>query len=114
MFALKPSKVWSTAAFAALLTCLGGYNISSAYGNEVSVASALQGGFVSSMALGATPKYAKDFTHFSYTDPQARPGGELRLAAMGSFDKLKPLTIKGIPDRGLSQLVIEPHPIRTL
>ena len=60
VFALKPSKVWSTAAFAALLTCLGGYNISSAYGKEVSVASALQGGFVSSMALGATPKYAKD------------------------------------------------------
>jgi len=114
VFALKPSKVWSTAAFAALLTCLGGYNISSAYGNEVSVASALQGGFVSSMALGATPKYAKDFTHFSYTDPQARPGGELRLAAMGSFDKLNPFTLKGIPARGLSELVFEPLAIGSL
>ncbi|MFZ9810468.1 MAG: extracellular solute-binding protein [Burkholderiaceae bacterium] len=114
MFACKPSKVWSTAAFAALLTCLAGYNISSAYGNEVSEASALQGGFVSSMALGATPKYAKDFTHFSYTDPQARPGGELRLAAMGSFDKLNPFTLKGIPARGLSELVFEPLAIGSL
>jgi microcin C transport system substrate-binding protein len=114
VFACKPSKVWSTAAFAALLTCLAGYNISSAYGNEVSEASALQGGFVSSMALGATPKYAKDFTHFSYTDPQARPGGELRLAAMGSFDKLNPFTLKGIPARGLSELVFEPLAIGSL
>ncbi|MGA1322743.1 MAG: extracellular solute-binding protein, partial [Burkholderiaceae bacterium] len=96
------------------LTCLAGYNISSAYGNEVSEASALQGGFVSSMALGATPKYAKDFTHFSYTDPQARPGGELRLAAMGSFDKLNPFTLKGIPARGLSELVFEPLAIGSL
>lgn len=114
VFACKPPKVWSTAAFAALLTCLAGYNISSAYGNEVSEASALQGGFVSSMALGATPKYAKDFTHFSYTDPQARPGGELRLAAMGSFDKLNPFTLKGIPARGLSELVFEPLAIGSL
>ena len=114
VFARKPSKVWSAATFAAVLTCLGGYNISSAYGNEVLVASALQGGFVSSMALGATPKYAKDFTHFSYTDPQARPGGELRLAAMGSFDKLNPFTLKGIPARGLSELVFEPLAIGSL
>ncbi|MGA1092656.1 MAG: ABC transporter substrate-binding protein, partial [Burkholderiaceae bacterium] len=66
------------------------------------------------MALGATPKYAKDFTHFSYTDPQARPGGELRLAAMGSFDKLNPFTLKGIPARGLSELVFEPLAIGSL
>ena len=107
-------KVWSTAALVGCLVSLGGLLASSAHSNEPSRDVALSGGFVPSMALGATPKYAKDFSHFSYTDPLARPGGELRLAAMGSFDKLNPFTLKGIPARGLSELVFEPLAIGSL
>ncbi len=110
----KPLKLWSTVAFASLLmhlSCLPGAR---AYGNEPSAVSTLQGGFVSSLALGATPKYSKDFSHFSYTDPLAKSGGELRLAAMGSFDKLNPFTLKGIAARGISELVFEPLAIGSL
>lgn len=107
-------KAWSTAALVVCLVSLGGLLASSAYSNEPSRDVASSGGFVSSMALGATPKYAKDFTQFSYTDPLAKPGGELRLAAMGSFDKLNPFTLKGIPARGLSELVFEPLAIGSL
>jgi microcin C transport system substrate-binding protein len=107
-------KAWSTAALVGCLVSLGSLLASSAYSNEPSRDVALSGGFVSAMALGATPKYAKDFTHFSYTDPLAQPGGELRLAAMGSFDKLNPFTLKGIPARGLSELVFEPLAIGSL
>jgi microcin C transport system substrate-binding protein len=60
------------------------------------------------------PKYSADFSHFSYTDPLAKPGGELRLAAMGSFDKLNPFTLKGIAARGISELVFEPLAIGSL
>ncbi len=110
----KPLKLWSTVAFASLLTQLSCYPGSRAYGNEPPAASMLQGGFVTSLALGATPKYSKDFSHFSYTDPLAKPGGELRLAAMGSFDKLNPFTLKGIAARGISELVFEPLAIGSL
>ena len=110
----KPLKLWSTVAFASLLTQLSCYSGTSAYGNESSAASTLQGGFVTSLALGAVPKYSADFSHFSYTDPLAKPGGELRLAAMGSFDKLNPFTLKGIAARGISELVFEPLAIGSL
>ncbi len=110
----KPLKLWSTVAFASLLTQLSCYPGNQAYGNEPPAASMLQGGFVTSLALGATPKYSKDFSHFSYTDPLAKPGGEMRLAAMGSFDKLNPFTLKGIAARGISELVFEPLAIGSL
>lgn len=66
------------------------------------------------MALGGSPKYDKTFTHFDYTDPAAKKGGELRLAAMGSFDKLNPFTLKGMHARGLMELVFEPLAIGSL
>ena len=105
---------WSCRTFTSLLTCFGLLFGMPAHANETQGAGNLPAGFVSAMALGSTPKYAKDFSHFSYTDPGARPGGELRLAAMGSFDKLNPFTLKGIPARGLSELVFEPLAIGSL
>lgn len=50
----------------------------------------------SSLALHETPKYAADFTHFDYTDPDAPKGGTLRLAAIGTFDNLNPFILKGL------------------
>ncbi len=70
--------------------------------------------WVPSMALGGSPKYSRGFTHFEYTDPAAKKGGDLRLAAMGSFDKLNPFTLKGMQARGLMELVFEPLAIGSL
>ncbi len=67
-----------------------------------------------SMALGAEPKYSDNFSGFDYVDSNSREGGELRLAAMGSFDKLNPFTLKGIAARGLMQLVFEPLAVSSL
>jgi microcin C transport system substrate-binding protein len=67
-----------------------------------------------SMALGGSPKYSRGFSHFEYTDPAAKKGGDLRLAAMGSFDKLNPFTLKGMQARGLMELVFEPLAIGSL
>ena len=63
--------------------------------------------FVHGMALGDAPRYGPDFTHFRYTDPAAVRGGELRLSAMGTFDKLNPFTLKGIAARGVIDLMFE-------
>ena len=40
-------------------------------------------------------KYAPGFEHFDYADPNAPAGGELRLAALGTFDNLNPFILKG-------------------
>ena len=40
-------------------------------------------------------KYGPEFEHFDYADPSAPRGGELRLAALGTFDSLNPFILKG-------------------
>ncbi len=60
-----------------------------------------------SMAMGYTPKYAENFTHFDYADPAARKGGTLTLSAFGTFDSLNPYLLKGISAAGLGELVFE-------
>ncbi len=42
------------------------------------------------------PKYAADFSHFEYTNPDAPKGGVLRQAGFGSFDSLNPFINKGV------------------
>ncbi|MFP4126039.1 MAG: extracellular solute-binding protein [Alphaproteobacteria bacterium] len=46
-------------------------------------------------------KYGPDFEHFDYADPDARKGGHLKLAAVGSFDSLNPFILKGTPAANL-------------
>lgn len=41
------------------------------------------------------PKYANDFPHFHYANPEAPKGGTLRLAGIGNFDSLNQYTTKG-------------------
>lgn len=48
------------------------------------------------LALHETPKYAADFTHFDYVNPDAPKGGSLHLAAIGTFDNLNPFILKGL------------------
>ena len=45
-------------------------------------------------------KYGPEFEHFDYADPNAPRGGELRLAALGTFDNLNPFILKGNPAAG--------------
>jgi len=45
---------------------------------------------------GEKPKYAADFSHFEYTNPDAPKGGVLRQAGFGSFDSLNPFINKGV------------------
>ncbi len=42
-----------------------------------------------------TPKYKHGFTHFSYVNPNAPQGGEIKLAMTGKFTTVNPYTVKG-------------------
>ncbi len=47
-------------------------------------------------------KYGCGFTHFDYTNPAAPKQGNVRLAAVGTFDSLNPFILKGVPATGMS------------
>lgn len=49
------------------------------------------------LGMGYEPKYPASFTHFDYVNPNAPKGGDLTLSAAGSFDKLNPFTLRGVP-----------------
>ena len=57
-----------------------------------------------SMSLYGDIKYPKNFTHFSYVNPDAPKGGALKLSAIGSFDNLNPYIIKGESADGVDAL----------
>lgn len=46
-------------------------------------------------------KYAKDFQHFDWVNPDAPKGGTVRLFAQGTFDSMNPFSFKGQPAAGL-------------
>jgi microcin C transport system substrate-binding protein len=52
-------------------------------------------------------KYAKNFSRFEYTSPEAKIGGTLVLHDLGSFEKMNPFTLKGSAPRGLTPYVFE-------
>lgn len=49
-------------------------------------------------------KYGPGFTHFDYANPAAPKGGDVRLAAIGTFDTLNPYVLRGVPAAGLGYL----------
>lgn len=59
---------------------------------------------VHGMALHGTPKYAADFDHLDYVNPDAPKGGTMRMSAIGTFDSLNPFIIKGTPASGISMI----------
>jgi microcin C transport system substrate-binding protein len=59
-------------------------------------------------------KYPAGFTQFDYTSPDAAKGGHLTLHALGSFDKMNPFTLKGMPPFGVDDLVFEPLAVSSL
>lgn len=60
------------------------------------------------LALHGDLKYGPGFKHFEYVNSNAPKGGNVRLAAVGTFDSLNPYILKGIPAAG------SPSPFDTL
>lgn len=56
---------------------------------------------VHGIAMHGAPKYAADFTHLDYVNPDAPKGGDLRLAKTGSFNNLNNHIITGNNAEGL-------------
>lgn len=48
------------------------------------------------LALHGDLKYGPGFKHFDYVNPAAPKGGNVRLAAIGTFDSLNPFILKGV------------------
>ncbi|MDX1594130.1 MAG: extracellular solute-binding protein [Gammaproteobacteria bacterium] len=59
---------------------------------------------VHALAMHGSPKYGPGFAHFEYVNPDAPKGGNVRLAAIGSFDSLNPFIIKGEAAAGIGGL----------
>ena len=53
------------------------------------------------LAMTGTPKYARDYKHFGYANPDAPKGGEIKLGTVGTFDSLNPFIIRGVPAAGI-------------
>ncbi len=49
-------------------------------------------------------KYGPGFKHFGYVNPEAPKGGDIKLAAIGTFDTLNPFILKGIAAAGIGEL----------
>ncbi len=56
------------------------------------------------IAMHGDLKYGPDFKHFDYVNPKAPKGGEVRLAAIGTFDSFNPFILKGNPEAGSDQI----------
>ncbi|RMX06052.1 ABC transporter substrate-binding protein [Corticibacter populi] len=63
------------------------------------------------LALLGAPRYAADFSHFDYVNPDAPKGGTLVLPnldpAVTYFDKLNPFSLRGVAAPGMLNLVFE-------
>lgn len=59
------------------------------------------------IAMHGTPKHPPGFAHFSYVNPDAPKGGEAALAALGGFDSVNPLIVKGVSAGGIRNYVYE-------
>jgi microcin C transport system substrate-binding protein len=55
------------------------------------------------MSMYGDLKYGPGFTHFAYANPQAPRGGDVKLAAIGTFDTLHPFILKGVAAAGISE-----------
>lgn len=55
------------------------------------------------MAMHGSPKYASDFAHFDYVNPEAPKGGTLKMAVVANgFDSFNPFDIRGVAAAGVS------------
>ena len=59
------------------------------------------------IAMHGEPLYPSGFDHFAYVNPGAPKGGDMRFAAIGSFDSLNPFVVQGTAALGLREWVFE-------
>lgn len=59
------------------------------------------------LSIYGQPKYATDFKHFNYVNPEAPQGGRLVLPAYGGFDNFNPFIFKGIATPEAAALTLE-------
>ena len=59
-------------------------------------------------------KYAADFPHFDYVNPDAPKGGIFRLHSIGTFDNLNPYVLKGTRLRGDAAIALAGLPYDSL
>lgn len=65
------------------------------------------------LALGYAPKYASDFAHFDYVNPNAPKSGMLTVPVLGGFDTLNPFTLKGQAASGVQKLTLDTLAVRS-
>ena len=56
---------------------------------------------VQGIAMHGDLKYGPGFTHFDYVNPDAPKGGSLAMSAIGTFDSMNPLILRGTPAAGV-------------
>ncbi|TDH63460.1 ABC transporter substrate-binding protein [Dankookia rubra] len=56
------------------------------------------------LSLLGEPALPADFTHWPWVNPKAPKGGELVLAALGSFDSFNPFILRGTPAVGIGRV----------
>jgi peptide/nickel transport system substrate-binding protein len=59
------------------------------------------------IAMHGVPALAPDFSHLAYANPDAPRGGSVTFAAIGTFDSLNPLIVRGRPAAGVRDYVFE-------
>lgn len=59
------------------------------------------------ISMHGSPKYPADFTRFDYVNDRAPKGGIIKLAAIGGFDSLNPMIVRGTPAAGIRWHVFE-------
>jgi peptide/nickel transport system substrate-binding protein len=59
------------------------------------------------IAMNGEPALGPDFKAFPYVNPDAPKGGTLVQGALGTFDSLNPLIVKGVPAISLRSYVVE-------
>jgi microcin C transport system substrate-binding protein len=68
-------------------------------------AAAAQGTVSHAIAMHGAPKYGPGFRHFDYVNPDAPKGGELRLAAEGTFDSFHAFIPRGTAAAGADEMI---------
>lgn len=56
------------------------------------------------ISLHGQPRYPAGFKAFSYVNPAAPKGGDVRLYSLGTFDSLNPFINKGVPAEDISRI----------
>ena len=59
------------------------------------------------IAMHGGLRYPADFSHFSYSNPNAPKGGRITYGVVGGFDSVNPLIIKGVSAAGVRGHVYE-------